>query len=136
MGMSVRAVLKCLHLVNGAGNLNDGGSFTDRGYEDERFRDPGARGEYRWIHLEGSVKETEEDVKQLYGVYSDVTGQIQTEKELSRANEKMQDIINAIPGGVAIYKVSDTFDTVYFSDGVPEMSEYTVEEYRLSLIHI
>ena len=88
------------------------------------------RGEYRWIHLEGSVKETEEDVKQLYGVYSDVTGQIQTEKELSRANEKMQDIINAIPGGVAIYKVSDTFDTVYFSDGVPEMSEYTVEEYR------
>lgn len=46
------------------------------------------RGEYRWIHLEGSVKETEEDVKQLYGVYSDVTGQIQTEKELSRANEK------------------------------------------------
>ena len=22
------------------------------------------RGEYRWIHLEGSVKETEEDVKQ------------------------------------------------------------------------
>lgn len=23
------------------------------------------RGEYRWIHLEGSVKETEEDVKQL-----------------------------------------------------------------------
>lgn len=24
-----------------AGNLNDGGSFTDRGYEDERFRDPG-----------------------------------------------------------------------------------------------
>ena len=88
------------------------------------------RGEYRWIHLEGSVKETEEDVKQLYGVYSDVTGQIQTEKELSRANEKMQDIINAIPGGVAIYKVSDTFDTVYFSDGVPEMSGYTVEEYR------
>lgn len=31
---------------------------------------------------------------------------------------------------VAIYKVSDTFDTVYFSDGVPEMSGYTVEEYR------
>ena len=24
-----------------AGNLNDGGSFKDRGYEDERFRDPG-----------------------------------------------------------------------------------------------
>lgn len=39
-------------------------------------------------------------------------------------------VINAIPGGVAIYKVSDIFETVYFSDGVPELSGYTVEEYR------
>ena len=29
----------------------------------------------------------------------------------------MQDTINAIPGGVAIYKVTDIFETVYFSDG-------------------
>ncbi len=52
------------------------------------------------------------------------------QQELIRANEKMQDIINAIPGGVAIYKVTDIFETVYFSDGVPELSGYTVEEYR------
>ncbi|MCB7305238.1 PAS domain-containing protein [Bariatricus massiliensis] len=52
------------------------------------------------------------------------------ERELTKANEKMQDIINAIPGGVAIYKVSDIFETVYFSDGVPELSGYTVEEYH------
>ena len=41
-----------------------------------------------------------------------------------------QMVINAIPGGVAIYKVSDIFETVYFSDGVPELSGYTVGEYR------
>ena len=52
------------------------------------------------------------------------------QEELTAANEKMQDIINAIPGGVAIYKVTDIFQTVYFSDGVPELSGYTVEEYR------
>ena len=52
------------------------------------------------------------------------------QQELIRANEKMQDIINAIPGGVAIYKVTDIFETVYFSDGVPELSGYTWEEYR------
>ena len=40
------------------------------------------------------------------------------ERELAEANEELQDIINAIPGGVAIYKVSDRFETVYFSDGV------------------
>ena len=42
---------------------------------------------------------------------------------------RLVDIINAIPGGVAIYKVSDRFETVYFSDGVPELSGYTVDEY-------
>lgn len=52
------------------------------------------------------------------------------ERELTLASEKMQDIINAIPGGVAIYKVSDIFETVYFSNGVPELSGYTVEEYQ------
>lgn len=42
-----------------------------------------------------------------------------------------QDIINAIPGGVAIYKVSDIFETVYYSDGVPALSGYTRAEYDL-----
>ena len=66
----------------------------------------------------------------MYAVYSDVTSQMQMEQELTAANEKMQDIINAIPGGVAIYKVSDIFETVYFSDGVPELSGDTVAEYQ------
>lgn len=35
---------------------------------------------------------------------------------------QLQNIINAIPGGVAIYKVSDIFETVYYSDGVPALS--------------
>lgn len=38
---------------------------------------------------------------------------------------QLQNIINAIPGGVAIYKVSDIFETVYYSDGVPALSGYT-----------
>lgn len=46
------------------------------------------------------------------------------------AKDKMQDIVNAIPGGVAIYRVSGIFETIYFSDGVPELTGYTVEEYE------
>lgn len=42
---------------------------------------------------------------------------------------QLQNIINAIPGGVAIYKVSDIFETVYYSDGVPALSGYTPAEY-------
>lgn len=50
-------------------------------------------------------------------------------EELTPINMNVQDIINAIPGGVAIYRVSDIFETVYFSDGVPGLTGYTVEEY-------
>ncbi|MBC8535257.1 hybrid sensor histidine kinase/response regulator [Feifania hominis] len=88
------------------------------------------RESYCWIRLEGSVKTQGDGSKLLYGVYSDVSKQMSLEGELTETNEKMQDIINAIPGGVAIYKVSDIFETVYFSDGVPELSGYTVEEYQ------
>lgn len=85
---------------------------------------------YRWIRLEGAVKAQMDGTKLLYGVYSNVSEQVRLEKELARANEQMQSVINAIPGGVAIYRMSDIFETVYFSDGVPELSGYTAEEYR------
>lgn len=85
---------------------------------------------YRWIHADGSVKEEKDGQKFFYCVYQDVSDQHYLEEELTAANEKMQDTINAIPGGVAIYKVSDIFETTYFSDGVPALSGYTVEEYR------
>lgn len=52
---------------------------------------------------------------------------------MKRFDKKLnaQDIINAIPGGVAIYKVSDIFETVYYSDGVPALSGYSRDEYDL-----
>lgn len=63
------------------------------------------RAAFCWIHLEGSVKARNDGSKLLYGVYSDVSERMRLERELINANEKMQDIVNAIPGGVAIYKV-------------------------------
>ncbi|WP_343208640.1 hybrid sensor histidine kinase/response regulator [Anaerolentibacter hominis] len=94
---------------------------------------------YCWIRLEGSVKpEQDKEIlgdkqggtKLMYGVYTDVSEQRRLEQELTDANDKMQDIVNAIPGGVAIYKVSDIFETVYFSDGVPALTGYSAEEYQ------
>lgn len=86
--------------------------------------------EYRYFDLHGSVKEAEAGKKLLYGVYTDVSERVQLEKEMTDTSEKIQDIVNAIPGGVAIYKVSDIFETIYFSEGVPELSGYTAEEYQ------
>ncbi|MCQ5130211.1 PAS domain-containing protein [Butyricicoccus faecihominis] len=45
-------------------------------------------------------------------------------------NSVMQDIIHAIPGGVAVYRVGAAFEPVYVSDGVLEMSGYSAEEGR------
>ncbi|MCJ7856988.1 PAS domain-containing protein [Lachnospiraceae bacterium NSJ-143] len=87
-------------------------------------------GEYRWIHMEGSVKSHKDGNKLLFCVYSDVNEQMSLESELKSAKEKIQNIINAIPGGVAIYRITDKIETVYFSDGVPELSGHTVEEYN------
>lgn len=54
-------------------------------------------------------------------------------EELEKTNERMQFIINTVPGGIAIYKVSDIFETVYFSEGVPDLTGFTIEEYRKSI---
>lgn len=44
--------------------------------------------------------------------------------------EDVLDIINSIPGGVVIFRVTDIFETVYFSDGAAELMGYGAEEYR------
>ena len=50
----------------------------------------------RWIHLEGSRQIQADGSVFLYIIYTDVTEERQVESELAAANEKMQDIINAI----------------------------------------
>ena len=52
------------------------------------------------------------------------------EEELRETNEQMQNILNGIPGGVAIYKVSNQLETRYVSDGVLELTGYSAEEYQ------
>ena len=52
---------------------------------------------------------------------------------MKRFDKKLngQDISNAMPGGVAIDKVSVIFETVCYSDGVPALSGYSRDEYDL-----
>lgn len=87
-------------------------------------------GRYRYIAAEGSTAVATDGGRFFYALYSDVSEQIRLREELTAANSKMQDIVNSIPGGVAIYKVTDLFQTVYFSDGVPQLSGYTTAEYQ------
>lgn len=87
-------------------------------------------GEYRWIRLDGSVKHQKDGTCMLYGIYTDVNDQHNLERRLAEESARTQSIINAIPGGVAIYKIGKELETVYFSDGVAELTGYSPEEYR------
>lgn len=87
-------------------------------------------GMYHWIYLNGSVKKQPDGTKLLYGIYSDVSRQMEMERELAESNEKLQDTISAIPGGVASYVVEgNRFIHTYFSDGIPELTGHSREEY-------
>ncbi len=42
---------------------------------------------------------------------------------------RMRHLVNSIPGGIAIYRMTDRFETLYFSDGIPMLTGHTREEY-------
>ncbi|MDD4370566.1 MAG: response regulator [Anaerostipes sp.] len=64
-----------------------------------------------------------------------VLGRFALEKEqklneaLQKAKMEADNLINSIPGGIAIYRWTNRFETLYFSDGVAALSGYTREEY-------
>ena len=60
----------------------------------------------------------------------DITEKVEAARRAEAVGVEMQNIINAIPGGVAIYRVADQFEAIYFSDGVPALTRHTAEEYK------
>lgn len=87
--------------------------------------------EYHWIRLDGAVKLRDDGSRLLYGIYSDVSKEKWLEKDLIDTGEKLQTIINSIPGGIVIYRVEGTkFIPAFSSDGVMALTGHTREEYR------
>lgn len=89
-------------------------------------------GEYRRIRLEGSIKESDDGGKLLYAVYSDITKQHKLESDLHSTQEKMEEIINSITGGVINFRqdANANLIPIFFSDGVPRLTGHTKEEYE------
>ncbi|MDD3411405.1 MAG: PAS domain-containing protein, partial [Eubacteriales bacterium] len=75
----------------------------------------------RWVSL--SLSPARKDGSLVYyGVYLDVDA----EREHS---VMISELINAIPGGVAIYRVGERIETLYASDGVAKLTGRTPEEH-------
>ena len=61
---------------------------------------------------------------------SDFEGERRHSKQLMKATHEMDNLVNSIPGGIAIYKLTERrFETRYFSDGVAQLTGHTREEY-------
>lgn len=87
--------------------------------------------EYWWeeVRYKTIFDELHRPIKAL-AMGQDVTEKIEAQKHSEALSNEMRNIVDAIPGGVAIYRVSDIFETVFFSRGVPDLTGYTVEEYH------
>ncbi|MFQ9510144.1 MAG: diguanylate cyclase domain-containing protein [Lachnospiraceae bacterium] len=69
-----------------------------------------------------------------YAVYSDDENEdvlkfTKFEKQLHRSVHKLENILNKIPGGIALYKLTDHFEPLYFTDGVFQIHGMEREEY-------
>lgn len=101
-------------------------------YQNKTFeiRTIGKDNKIRYIKTTIAIRELANSKIILEGITTDITDEIKIKTELNFSNVQLKNIINSIPGGVAIYRVSDIFETVYFSEGVPQLTGYTTEEYK------
>lgn len=49
---------------------------------------------------------------------------------MKKTQQEMEHLINSIPGGIAVYTVTDSITPVFCSEGVAALSGYTKEEYQ------
>lgn len=62
--------------------------------------------------------------------FSDVQAYNSLEDAMAKETSiMMRQLVDAIPGGVVIYKFSKKIETIYYSAGVPKLSGHTREEY-------
>lgn len=86
--------------------------------------------EYRFIRLEGTATSSPDGTTLLYCVFNDVSEQVHLEEEFAQASERMEHLVNSIPGGIASYNVvGNRFIPTFFSEGVMALTGHTREEY-------
>ncbi|MEG1602723.1 MAG: PAS domain-containing protein, partial [Cloacibacillus sp.] len=80
-------------------------------------------GSYRWSRLVGIF------CKDAQGVPSRTIGTIIDINDNYEKNMMIEGLLNAIPGGIAVYKVGAKLSCLYYSDGLPAFSHRTREEF-------
>lgn len=88
------------------------------------------KNKYIWLMLEGVSIPQDNATSLMYVNYIDVTETKEAEEKLKYSEGETNRIVDAIEGGVALYKATDSeFITKYYSKGVPKLTGYTLKEY-------
>ncbi len=91
-------------------------------------------GENIWTKCRLRYLTKKADVYLLYLSIENINEQKKLERELTRSNQELENVINSIPGGVATYEVRpDGFQLVYASDGVATLTGRTPQEFKEQL---
>lgn len=97
---------------------------TDPSYQLEALRNGAAD----FIPKPAEIEVIKSRVNNVFTRYS-LAKEKQLSKALKESKQEINNLVNSIPGGIATYKLTDHFETVYFSDGVAQLSGHTREEY-------
>ncbi|MEF9998760.1 MAG: response regulator [Lachnospiraceae bacterium] len=62
-------------------------------------------------------------------ILQDVSEKVKVKEELEKTGKQLDNLVNNIPGGIAIYKITDQMEIIYYNEGVCGLSGYTRETY-------
>jgi diguanylate cyclase (GGDEF)-like protein/PAS domain S-box-containing protein len=86
-------------------------------------------GSYLWVHIAGVYEPDGSGSGMLYGTYTDITELVATQQKLTEANAQMETILNALPGGVAVFRIDGTRAIrTFISRGAAQVLGYTPDD--------
>ncbi|MEG1384935.1 MAG: PAS domain-containing protein [Oscillospiraceae bacterium] len=96
---------------------------------DITFRTRHKDGHTCWIQLKAKPV-VENDKLLYYGNYTDISNYKKTEEIASRSLQSYRALVNTIPGGIALYEVSELnkIHTLYYSDSLCKLTGHTRQE--------
>lgn len=85
---------------------------------DFEFRKNHKDGHAVWVHIQAKKVGEEDGFPLLQCVFHNVSA-------LRKTRQEMEHLVNSIPGGIAVYNVTDTLTPFFCSEGVAALSGYT-----------
>lgn len=92
------------------------------------YRLLGKDGSYRHVRISASLTERRPDKLLYYGVVTDVNEMTHVQKALEHSNRKLETLLSALPGGIAVFEIGDTLKVSQYGTWALNFSGYDSNE--------